>query len=79
MSAAQGLADGHPKKVVMVLYPGGEWAAKQPELVGCVEHALGLRPWLEGQGHQVVATADKDGPTCELERHLPHADVLITM
>lgn len=77
-SAAQALADGQPKKIVMVLYKGGEWAEKQPKLLGCVENALGLRSWLEEQGHTVVATADKEGTDCELERHLPDADVVIT-
>jgi formate dehydrogenase len=43
-----------------------------------VEHALGLRGWLEQQGHSLVATDDKEGPGCELERHLHDADVIIT-
>ena len=78
MSATQALADGKPKKIVMVLYSGGEHAAKQPALLGCVEHALGLRAWLEALGHTVVATADKEGPECELERHLHDVDIIIT-
>lgn len=57
---------------------GTELAARQPRLLGCKEHALGLRPWLESRGHTLVATDDKDGPDCELERHLPDADVIIT-
>lgn len=73
------LADDSPKKIVAVLYAAGtELAARQPRLLGCKEHALGLRPWLESCGHTLVATDDKDGPECELERHLPDADVIIT-
>ena len=61
-------------KVVAVLYPGGAAAAETPELLGCAENALGLREWLEGQGHELVATTDAGAG---LDSHLPTADVLI--
>ena len=61
-------------KVVAVLYPGGAAAAETPELLGCAENALGLREWLEGQGHELVATTDTGAG---LDGHLPTADVLI--
>jgi formate dehydrogenase len=61
-------------KVVAVLYPGGEAAKTTPELWNCVEHALGLRPLLEGKGHTLVATSET-GP--ELDRELVDADVMI--
>ena len=61
-------------KVVAVLYPGGAAAAETPELLGCAENALGLREWLEGAGHELVALTDAGA---ELDSHLPTADVLI--
>lgn len=33
-----------------------------PNFVGCVENALGIRDWLESQGHQYIVTPDKEGP-----------------
>lgn len=47
-------------------------------MLGTMEKALGLREWLEERGHTLIATSDKDGSDCELERHLPDTDVLIT-
>ncbi len=61
-------------KVVAVLYPGGTAAAETPELLGCAENALGLREWLEGAGHELVALTDADAG---LDSHLPTADVII--
>ena len=61
-------------KIVAVLYPGGAAAAATPELLGCAENALGLRQWLESEGHELVAISDTDAG---LESHLPTADVLI--
>lgn len=73
------LDDGQPKKVVAVLYSAGqELAAARPELLGCAENGLGLRGWLEGLGHTFISTSDKEGPDCELERHLADADVIIS-
>jgi len=48
------------------------------ELLGCVSGELGLREFLEGQGHTLVVTADKDGPDSEFERELVDADVVIS-
>jgi len=31
---------------------------------------------LEGQGHTLIVTADKDGPNCVFERELPDADIV---
>ncbi|EFJ13636.1 hypothetical protein SELMODRAFT_181497 [Selaginella moellendorffii] len=65
-------------KVVGVFYKGGEHAAKNPKFIGNVENCLGIRQWLEDQGHDYIVTDDKEGPTCELEKHIPDMDVLIT-
>ena len=47
-------------KIVAVLYPGGPAAANTPELLGCAENALGLRQWVEAQGHELVAISDTE-------------------
>lgn len=61
-------------KVVTVLYPGGPAAKETPELLGCAEHALGLRPFVESRGHQLVSLTD---PNEALDRELPTADVIV--
>lgn len=48
------------------------------ELLGSVTGALGLRRWLEGEGHELVVTSDKDGPGSAFERELADADVVIS-
>lgn len=65
-------------KVLAVLYKGGEHAKQVPGLLGTVENELGLRKWLEEQGHTLVTTADKEGAGCEFEKELVDAEVIIT-
>ena len=48
------------------------------ELVGSVSGELGLREFLEGRGHRLVVTSDKDGPDSVFERELPEAEVVIS-
>jgi formate dehydrogenase len=48
------------------------------DLLGSVSGELGLRPFLEAQGHRLIVTSDKDGPDSEFERELPNADVVIS-
>ncbi len=48
------------------------------DLLGCVSGELGLRPFLEGAGHSLVVTSDKDGPDSVFERELADADVVIS-
>jgi formate dehydrogenase len=47
-------------------------------LLGSVSGELGLRKFLEAGGHELVVTADKDGPGCAFERELPDAEVIIS-
>ena len=47
-------------------------------LLGSVSGELGLRGFLETQGHQLVVTSDKDGPDSAFERELADADVVIS-
>ncbi|KAM3582909.1 formate dehydrogenase (NAD+) [Umbelopsis sp. WA50703] len=65
-------------KIVAVLYPGGDAAKEQPGLLGCVENELGIRQWLESQGHTYIVTHDKDAQDSELDKHLPDTDILIS-
>lgn len=65
-------------KIVAVLYDGGKYAEKQPKLLGTVQRALGLRKWIEDQGHSLVVTSDKEGPNSVFEKELVDADIIIT-
>lgn len=47
-------------------------------LLGCVSGELGLRQFLESQGHTFIVTTDKDGPNSVFEKELPDADVVIS-
>jgi hypothetical protein len=51
---------------------------KPGALLGSVSGELGLRKYLELNGHTFVVTADKDGPGSVFERELPDADVVIS-
>lgn len=48
------------------------------QLLGSVSGELGLRQFLEAQGHELIVTADKEGPDSVFERELPDADVVIS-
>src|ERR1700754_1932450 len=47
-------------------------------LLGSVSGELGLRPYLESLGHELIVTSDKEGADSELDRHLADAEVLIS-
>jgi len=47
-------------------------------LLGSVSGELGLRRFLEANGHTFIVTSDKDGPDSAFERDLPNADVVIS-
>jgi formate dehydrogenase len=66
-------------------YPGGQTlpspkAVDFPPgtLLGSVSGELGLRTFLEAQGHTLVVTADKDGDSSTFDRELVDADVVIS-
>jgi len=66
-------------------YPGGQTVPSPRsidftpgQLLGSVSGELGLRRFLENQGHTLVVTSDKDGPDSVLERELVDADVVIS-
>src|SRR5882724_5582485 len=66
-------------------YPGGQTLPTPSgidftpgELLGSVSGELGLRKFLEGRGHTLVVTSDKDGDGSVFERELPDADIVIS-
>jgi len=48
------------------------------ELLGSVGGELGLRKYLESNGHTLVVTSDKDGPDSVFEKEIVDADVVIS-
>lgn len=62
-------------KVVAVLYPGGNAAWENPDLLGCAEHGLGLRDVLGRLGHNFLSTSEREAG---LQKEISDADVLIT-
>lgn len=74
--------DGLPE---LECYPGGQTLPTpkgtdfQPgELLGSLSGELGLRKYLESQGHTLVVTSDKDGEGSVLDRELVDADIVIS-
>jgi formate dehydrogenase len=66
-------------------YPDGQKAPTPKKidfepgtLLGSVSGELGLRKFLEGLGHTLVVTSDKDGSDCAFERELTDAEIVIS-
>jgi formate dehydrogenase len=66
-------------------YPGGQPTPTPKrldftpgQLLGSVSGELGLRTFLEEQGHTFVVTSDKDGENSVFERELVDADIVIS-
>ncbi len=83
--------DGYPPKYardglpVLSGYPGGQTLPTPSAidftpgtLLGSVSGELGLRSYLEGLGHELVVTSDKEGPDSEFDRHLADAEIVIS-
>jgi formate dehydrogenase len=83
--------NGHPTKYArdevptLGRYPGGQALPnpvridfKPGELLGSVSGELGLRKFLEQNGHELVVTSDKEGPNSAFEKELPNADIIIS-
>jgi formate dehydrogenase len=83
--------DGHPATYArddvpkIERYPGGQTTPTPKaidfapgEMLGDVSGALGLRKFLEAQGHTQVVTSDKEAPNSVLDRELPNAEVVIS-
>ncbi len=48
------------------------------QLLGCVSGELGLRKFLESNGHEFIVTNSKDGEGCEADKHIVDADIVIS-
>jgi formate dehydrogenase len=66
-------------------YPGGQTTPSPKALdftpgvlLGSVSGELGLRKYLEGLGHTLVVTSDKDDENSRFERELPDAEIVIS-
>jgi formate dehydrogenase len=83
--------DGYPKSYArdaipkVESYPGGQTTPTPKaidfapgELLGSVSGGLGLRKFLESQGHTFIVTSDKEGANSVFDRELPDADVVIS-
>lgn len=83
--------DGYPESYArdsipkLERYPDGQLLPtpkaidfKPGQLLGCVSGELGLRQFLESQGHTLIVTSDKDGPQSRFEKELPDADIVIS-
>ncbi|WP_181763583.1 NAD-dependent formate dehydrogenase [Streptomyces albidus (ex Kaewkla and Franco 2022)] len=62
-------------KIVAVLFPGSRADDGRSQELATAENVLGLRPFLEDQGHELVGTSDTGA---ELDAELSDAEVLIT-
>jgi formate dehydrogenase len=51
---------------------------KPGDLLGSVSGELGLRKFLEDQGHTLIVTSDKDGAGSVFEKELPEAEIVIS-
>lgn len=74
--------DGLPK---LERYPDGQTLPTPSaidftpgELLGSVSGELGLRTYLEGLGHELIVTSDKDGDGSVFDQHLPDAEIVIS-
>ena len=47
-------------------------------MLGTTENELGLRKWIEDQGHTLVTTSDKEGENSKFDQELVDAEVIIT-
>ncbi|MGE3867460.1 MAG: NAD-dependent formate dehydrogenase, partial [Hyphomonadaceae bacterium] len=74
--------DGLPK---LTRYPDGQTLPTPKgidfipgQLLGSVSGELGLRTFLETNGHTLIVTSDKDGADSTFDRELPDADIVIS-
>jgi formate dehydrogenase len=67
-----------PVKSLLKNIQGHEHAKEQPKLLGTTENELGIRKWLEDQGHTLVTTSDKEGENSTFDKELVDAEVIIT-
>ncbi|MFN2437874.1 MAG: NAD-dependent formate dehydrogenase [Chitinophagaceae bacterium] len=82
---------GYPKTLIrdgipqLADYPGGQSLPTPSkidftpgQLLGSVSGELGLRKFLEGLGHELVVTSDKDGADSVFDKELEDAEIVIS-
>ncbi|MFI5172980.1 MAG: NAD-dependent formate dehydrogenase [Chitinophagales bacterium] len=82
---------GYPKSLIrdgipeLTGYPGGQTLPTPSaidfipgQLLGSVSGELGLRKFLEADGHQLVVTSDKDGEDSVFEKELIDSEIVIS-
>src|SRR5580692_85697 len=83
--------DGYPKTYardglpLLERYPDGQRLPtphgvdfEPGKLLGSVSGELGLRKFLEGLGHKLIVTSDKDGAGSALDKELPDTEIVIS-
>ncbi|KTC73787.1 NAD+-dependent formate dehydrogenase [Legionella birminghamensis] len=82
-----GYPKSYPREEIPTIthYPNGQTVPNPQgidftpgELLGSVSGELGLRPFLEKMGHQLVVTSDKEGSESVFEKELADADIVIS-
>jgi formate dehydrogenase len=68
--------DGYPGGQTLPTPQGVDFTPGQ--LLGSVSGELGLRKFLEAQGHTLVVTSEKDGTGSEFDRELADAEIVIS-
>ena len=68
--------DKYPDGMTLPSPKGRDYTPGQ--LLGCVSGELGLRKFLESNGHEFVVTNSKDGDGCEADKHIVDADIVIS-
>lgn len=70
---------------VIKVYPNGQKVPnpkkidfKPGQLLGSVSGELGLRKFIEEEGHTLIVTSDKDGPDSIFEQEIVDADIVIS-
>lgn len=48
--------------------------AQEPKLLGTTENALGLRPYCEKHGYELIVTSDKEGPNSVFQKNIVDAE-----
>jgi formate dehydrogenase len=74
---------GHPPRyardsIPRIIAYANDQTASTPHGLGFAPSELGLRPYLEGLGHELIVTSDKDGQNSESDRHLSDAEIVIS-
>lgn len=65
-------------KLTTPLFPSPPPKQQVPELLGTTENELGIRKWLEDQGHTLVTTSSKEGEDSVFDKELVDAEIIIT-